>query len=288
MPKALALLFALSVVLSAASRSQAQGLDSCGNINVEAEAQCEVVAPGVQCEAQCTPVSVEAACSARLVADCDGECNVTPPQGCSVDCSADCNAECTVNPGMFDCAARCDASCSGKCEGECSASANKADCMGACEGTCSAKCEGGCDVVPPEANCEGKCEASCDASCEVEAELDCHVECQTDAYAQCKVDVQGGCMGECQTMEGALFCDGEYVDHGDNLAECVEAIELIITAEVDGYAEGSSSCDGASCKAEGKAGVSCAATPGEKSAGAGFAGLLGATMLLASRRRNRR
>lgn len=287
MPKTLALLFAFSLV-AAASRSQAQGLDSCGNINVQAEAQCEVIAPGVECMAECTPISVEAACSARLVAQCDGQCDVTPPQGCSVGCSADCNAECTVDPGMFDCAARCDASCSGMCSGECSAAANKAECMGACEGTCSARCEGGCDVVPPEASCEGKCQASCDASCEVEAELDCQVDCQADGYAECKVDVQGGCQADCETREGALFCDGKYVDHDDNLADCVGAIEAAINAEVDGYAEGSSSCEGGSCRAEGEAGVSCAAVPGEKSAGAGILGLLGATVLLASRRRNRR
>lgn len=290
MPKFLALLSALSLVsIAGASSAQAQGLDSCGNINVEAEAQCEVVPPGVSCEAECTPLKVQAACSARLVAECDGECNFTPPQGCSIDCQAGCTGECMVDPGSFDCAARCEASCGGMCSGQCSAAANKAECMGACEGTCSAKCEGGCEVVPPEASCEGKCEASCDTSCEVEAQLDCQVECQADAYAECMVDVQGGCEADCQTMEGALFCDGNYVDHGDNLSECVAALEAVISAEVDGYAEGSSSCENGSCQAEGKAGVSCAALPGGTgAAGAGALGLFSALALLVSRRRRDR
>jgi MYXO-CTERM domain-containing protein len=188
---------------------------------------------------------------------------------------------------MFDCAARCEAGCSGECSGKCSAAANKAECMGSCEGTCSAKCEGGCDIVPPEASCDGKCEASCDSQCEVEADLDCQVKCQADARADCVLDVQGGCEADCQTMEGALFCDGQYIDHGDNLSECVAAIEAVINANVEGYAEGSSSCENGSCKAEGSAGVSCAATPGTSHKGAGAALLLGAAAVFVGRRRRK-
>jgi hypothetical protein len=285
MPKAY-LLFAFALVTPAlASTAHAQGLDSCGNIHVEAEAQCEVIAPGVQCEAQCTPIKIEAACSARLVAECDGECNFTPPQNCSVDCQAGCSGECTVDPGMFDCAASCEAGCSGECSGKCSAAANKAECMGACEGTCSAKCEGGCDVVAPEASCEGKCEASCDTQCEVEADLDCQIECQADAQADCVLEVEGSCKADCQTTEGALFCDGQYIDHGDNLEECVTALEAVINANVKFQAEGSSSCDNGSCRAEGSAEASCAAIPGTSHKGAGAALLLGAAAVFVGRRR---
>jgi MYXO-CTERM domain-containing protein len=288
MTKTLALLSALTLVAittAAAPRARAQGLESCGNIHVEAQAQCEVIPPGVECEAECTPIKVEAACEARVVAQCDGECNFTPPQNCSLDCQAGCMGECSVDPGSFECSAECEASCSGECSGKCSAAANKAECMGQCEGTCSARCDAGCEGTPPSAECDAKCEASCDTSCEVEAELDCQLDCQADAKADCVLDVEGGCKADCETMEGALFCDGQYVDHGDNLDQCVAAIEAVINAEVEGYAEGSSSCEGGSCKAEGSAGVSCAAVPGGTSSGAGVIALLGASVLALGRRR---
>lgn len=286
MPKTLFFLTALSLLTAAAAPSaHAQGLRSCGDIHVEAEAQCELIPPGAQCEARCTPITVEAACQARLLAACDGRCDVTPPRGCSVDCQAECQGQCTVDPGEFDCAASCEGSCRGECAGSCEAAANKAECMGACEGTCSARCEGGCDIAPPQADCDAKCSASCDASCDVKAELDCQVQCQAEASAECRLDVQGGCEADCQTSEGALFCDGQYIDHGDNLAECVAAIEAVINANVEGYAEGSSSCEGGRCRAEGSAGVSCAATPRGAGPRTGLLALAAASLLLATRRR---
>ena len=278
MPKTLALLSALSLV-AFASLAEAQGLDSCGNIHVEAEAQCEVVLPGAQCEAQCTPIKIEAACSARLVAQCDGQCEVTPPQNCSLTCQAGCDGKCEVDPGSFSCSAECEAGCSGECSGKCSAAANMAECMGSCMGTCGARCDAGCEGTPPSAECDVKCEASCDTSCEVEAELDCQIDCQADAYAGCMVEVQGGCEADCQTTEGALFCDGQYVDHGDNLEQCVAALNEVLEVDIEGYAEGSSSCEGGSCEAEGSAGVSCTAMPGTGTR-TGNAGLLGLSALL--------
>ena len=77
----------------------------------------------------------------------------------------------------------------------------------------------------------------------------------------CKADIKGGCEADCKTEEGALFCDSQYVDHGDNLNECINALEAVLTTEVDGYASGSASCEGGTCKSEGEAGVSCSALP---------------------------
>jgi hypothetical protein len=291
MPKTLVLLSALSLVAitsaATAPRAHAQGLESCGNIHLEAEAQCTVVPPSAECKAECTPINVEAACEARVVAECDGECNFTPPQNCSIDCQAGCMGECMVDPGSFECSAECQASCSGECSGKCSAAANKAECMGKCEGTCSAGCDAGCEGTAPSASCDAKCEASCDTSCEVEADLDCQIDCQADAEAGCVVDVQGGCEADCETMEGALFCDGQYVDHGDNLDECIGALRAVINANVEVNAEGSSRCANGKCEAEGSADVSCAAVPGKKGSGAGVIGLLGASVLALGRRRRR-
>jgi hypothetical protein len=272
-------------LLVASHAAHAQGLDSCGDIHVEAEAMCELVPPGAQCEARCTPISVEAACAAKLQVECEGECSATASVDCSGQCYADCTGPCEIDPGKFDCRAQCQADCSASCSGKCSGDNNGAECEGACQATCDANCDASCDVELPEVDCDRKCEAACEGSCEAEAEADCQIMCQGDAYADCEFEVQGGCEAECKTQEGALFCDGSYVDHGDNLEECVNAIEAVINANVKGYAEGESSCENGSCMASGKAGVSCSALPGTRESGAAALSLLALVGLVLARRR---
>src|SRR4051812_656401 len=91
-------LVALSPVL--ASSNAFAGLDACGNFEVRADANCELVTSG-GCVAQCTPVSVEAACSAQLYVECSGQCSASASVDCSASCQADCSAQCTVDPGSF-------------------------------------------------------------------------------------------------------------------------------------------------------------------------------------------
>jgi hypothetical protein len=68
-----------------------------------------------------------------------------------------------------------------------------------------------------------------------------------------------------------LFCDGQYIDHGGKLKECVDALRALV--EVKGYAQGTSSCSGGTCKASGEAGVSssCSALPGRPTRGSDWA-----------------
>jgi hypothetical protein len=120
-------------------------------------------------------------------------------------------------------------------------------------GSCSASCEGKCDVELPEADCDAGCEASCEGSCEADANFDCQLNCQARGYGECETDVQGGCDVACETEEGALFCDGEYIDHGGNLEECIAALRAKLNIKVEASAMGSSSCEGGSCQAEGSA-----------------------------------
>ena len=227
------------------SASAQDGLAACGNIHVEAQAQCEVVPPSVDCESMCTPTSVRATCSARLAAECSGSCDELPSVDCSGECMADCSAQCTVDPGKFDCRGACEADCSGHCEAGCAANADQAGCMAMCQGSCSASCDGSCDVDLPEADCDAGCEASCHGSCEVETNLDCQLQCQTDAHADCEAEVTGGCKVDCESQEGALFCDGQYVDHGDNLQQCLDALQNLnvqVEGEAHASAHGSASC----------------------------------------------
>jgi hypothetical protein len=256
------------------SVAHAQGLDSCRNIHLEAQAQCELVPPGVECETACTPLTVEAACAARLEVDCAGSCNASASVMCSASCEADCQARCAVDPGKFECSGACRADCGASCEGHCSASADKAACAASCQASCGASCDVSCDVDAPSLDCNAKCDASCSGSCEAEANLDCQIDCQADGFAQCRVDVEGGCKATCQTERGALFCNGQYVDYGNNFDECVAAVRTLIDSEIDGYAEGESRCEEGRCSARGEAGVNCQVSPPGSSSGALSAWLL--------------
>jgi MYXO-CTERM domain-containing protein len=125
----------------------------------------------------------------------------------------------------------------------------------------------------------------CQGSCEAEANLTCQIDCQASGYVDCKASLQGGCEASCETEEGALFCDGQYVDHGGNLADCVNALKELFNIEVSGYAEGS--CSGGSCMGEAGGALSCSSSvhpfDGRGPLALGF--LVGLAMLGSGRRR---
>jgi hypothetical protein len=98
-------------------------------------------------------------------------------------------------------------------------------------GTCGVSCSKSCDVRFPSADCKAKCEAGCEGSCKVDSNLDCQLDCQAKGYARCEADVQG-----CWSLPepgSALFCDGQYVDHGDNL-RCMSTRCARLNAHVEG------------------------------------------------------
>lgn len=259
------------------------GIEACGNINVRAEAQCKVEVEG-GCTAQCTPVKFEAACAGRLEAQCSGaECKATASVECTGSCQADCKGSCEANPGSFSCQGSCEGECSADCSGKCAAEANKGECEASCKATCSGSCSAKCEGTPPTATCEGKCEASCNGSCEGKANIDCQIDCQAKGYGECKANLEGGCKAKCTAPEGALFCDGQYVDTGNNLSNCIDALNKVLNVKVSGSAE----CAGNECKAEGKASASCNFVPMDARAdGAVFAlGALGLVGAVAARRR---
>ena len=246
---------AAALCLAAAPRQAHAGIDACGDIYVEASAECELIPPGADCDVRCTPISVQATCSAELYASCSGECNGSATVECTGSCEADCSAECEVNPGSFDCTAECQGGCEADCSGSCAAGDAGAECRASCQATCSGHCDASCSGTPPSADCEAKCSARCEGSCTAEANFTCQVDCQADGYATCTVETQGSCETHCDTQEGALFCNGEYVDYGGNLDECVEALMDLLDIEVEGYAR--ADCDDDSCEAEAGGSVGC-------------------------------
>jgi MYXO-CTERM domain-containing protein len=275
---------AAALCLAIAPRQADAGIDACGDIYVEAGATCELVPPSADCDVRCTPLSVQATCSAELYVSCAGECTASATVECTGSCDADCHAECDVDPGSYDCSAKCQGGCEADCDGSCAAGDAGAECRASCQATCSGHCDASCEGTPTTADCDAKCEASCEGSCTAEANFSCQIDCQADGYATCTVDAQGACMTHCDTEEGALFCDGEYVDYGNNLDDCVNALKDLLGIEVEGYAM--AECHDNSCEAEAGGSVGCQV--GGASGGAGLAVLFGLFMLGATRRRRAR
>lgn len=300
-----------ALTLLTVSPSHAQ-LSACGDIHVEAEAECSLETSG-GCTVNCTPLNFELACEAEVRAACDlSRCNANVEASCTAACEAECEAECAVDPGAFDCQGECRGSCSADCQFGCDARAEaaceaesdegraqceasaRASCEASCDATCEGECSASCEGTPPSAECSGKCEASCQGQCKVEVNAECRIECRSENKAACTARMEGDCRADCTTPEGALFCDGQYVDHGDNLQNCINALNAVLVANVDVSASGDAEaeCRGNRCdaEAEGKASVSCASVGGHRSGSAPTEGalvLLG-LMLAGGRRAGKR
>lgn len=260
-----------------ASAAAQDGIAACGNIHVEASAQCKVEVSG-GCKAKCEPVSFRAACSVEAKAQCTGSIDVD----CNASCRAELDAKCDVDPGSLDCDASCTGSCEGNCDGECSADSDKASCSARCKASCSARCDASCSGTPPSAECKARAEASCKGRCEAKANVDCDVKAQ----ASCEAELKGGCEVQCDKPEGALYCDGQYIDAGNNLEQCIGALEAFLTSRVDVSARGSADCSGNECNAEGEASASCAAAG--PNGGLGSMALIGGAVGVAALLRRRR
>jgi hypothetical protein len=253
-----AALFALPLLTAAPAHAS---LAECGNIDVEASGSCKVRV-NADCTVNCTPISVQAACAAQLQATCSGSCPKVPSLSCTGSCQADCEAECRVTPAEFDCSASCKANATADCNAECASNANQAECTASCKATFAADCDASCKVTPGTASCSGKCEGSCKGSCTAQSELECQVDCQGTGYASCEAEVKGGCEADCKKPDGALFCNGVYIDHAGTVNDCIDAIEAELpTVTVDVSAQGTASCSGNSCVAEGSASANCAFAP---------------------------
>jgi MYXO-CTERM domain-containing protein len=280
-----ALLAALPALFAA--RPAAAGLDACGDINVEANAKCVAEAKG-GCEALCEPVRMELACHGKLQASCEGECDVDVEASCTATCETDCVADCTVNPVSLDCRGRCEANAQADCNGQCMSSGNRSECQAACKANFEAECSASCDAdLEGSVDCEAKCSASCEGECKAEVRAACQVDCQAEGFAECTSELSGGCEVECEEGEVMLFCDSNYVDHGNNLEECIEALQAVANVEVSGSASGD--CSGNRCEgeAEGNVSASCALAPGQVGGASAPYGLaaLGVLGLVLRRRR---
>lgn len=295
MPVKIALAGALSLPLFLSSAAQA-GIASCGDINVQASATCEVKS---NCQVSCTPVSMELACEGQLYADCSATCNVQADASCTGTCNTSCMAQCNATPGSFDCQGQCEATCTGNCTADCNSHCTahpgetncQAECQASCKGRCHGDCSLDCQAAPPTASCNAKCSGVCNGQCTAHANADCQATCNAGAYGTCQTTLQGGCNASCDPSNpGGVFCNGQYVDSGNNLQDCINALNQILNVKVTASGSASSGCDGGTCEAqaEGKASASCATAPVRGGRGLGAAaGLLAALGALVVARRRR-
>jgi hypothetical protein len=248
---------AFAAPLLASSTARADSIADCGNIDVSANATCKVEVSG-GCKLNCTPVSFEASCTAKGNVSCKGECDAKVSVQAELDsCKADCEGGCAANPN-FSCEASCsgsvdadcDASCSGQAGGNNAKGQCKADCKAKVQAKCSASCNGSPVTCTPVS-----CEASCKGKLEAKAQVDCSVTCSSNLEASCEAELKGGCDAQCDAPEGALYCDGNYVDAGGNLSKCINSLEAALNLKVD--ASASAKCANGTCEAEAEAGASC-------------------------------
>jgi hypothetical protein len=233
-----------ALVAFSPATAHATVLSDCGNIDLSGNESCSFMTSG-GCTSQCTPVNVDVSCAGQLETMCGGTCNGTIDTSCTSTCTSSCTATCMANPGSFSCSGSCEADCSGHCQSQCSSDANQDECTASCKETCGANCNTHCTSTAPSADCTDQCTASCTGSCQAQANFTCDISCQEMGYASCQSMVTGGCMTQCQQPQGALFCNGQFVNvDTSQLAACEEqlASELSINVNVSASATGSASC----------------------------------------------
>lgn len=245
---------AAAVSLFVSQAAFAAPSDPCGGIEFTSIGECHFEVEG-GCKAKCEPL--------RFVAACDGQCTVSINATCSTECNATCQADCMAN-GSIDCKASCEADCNGRIAADCN---GDQECISYCQADCRQNCAFDCDAAA-SADCNGQCNACCQGSCDVDANFNC--------TAQCRADLKGGCDVACDSPDGALFCDGQYINVTD-LPACLEYLASNFNVKAEAHAEASGSIDV----------TGCAMNPA--AAGAGTAGLFAASLglLFARRRRNR-
>lgn len=230
---------ALAAISLHSPHAEAGALDACGDVFVEAGANCEVLVEG-GCTAQCEPVAFTASCAVEGSLSCQGQCNVQADVACTTGCQGSCEQECEIDPAAFDCRASCEGSCSADCSADCAADSNSAECEASCKSTCAAECDVGCNVDASQTDCVAQCQGCCAGECTAQINMNCQIGCQSDLYVDCKADLQGGCETQCEAPEGAIFCDGQFIDVS-NIDNCAAALLDALNVDVEFEAEASAS-----------------------------------------------
>ena len=207
----------LAFVMVALASPSAEAAVACGLIDGRTLEQCTVVNTKTECTEKCEPVNMVKVCSTK----CDVGCTKTATTSCKGGCETECIKQCTPDPTKYDCKVACTDTCSAKVMIHCKTSIDEAKCIVKAKASCSQTCEEKCKPLPATETCVNKCGTSCNASCTVEENTTCNVDCETS----CTTQVKGACVSKCSTTQGALFCNGQYIDGGADLTGCITEIE---------------------------------------------------------------
>jgi hypothetical protein len=67
--------------------------------------------------------------------------------------------------------------------------------------------------------------------------MDCQTTCQDEEFETCEHEFELECSGACD-VDGAVFCDGEYVLSGPDMVDCLRALTLSGAVEANVQAGG--------------------------------------------------
>jgi len=263
---ALALAFTLA---SPRAHANDGGANPCGNFDFSAGINCKIEVSG-GCTADCSLLKEELACA--------GGCSVTADTMCVNNCGTQCVAMC--DPAHLDCFTGCHGECDGPTTQTCMQMNPQADCVNQAKAQCDVHCNDSCKIPP--SNCQEHCNKCCTGSCTTQVNFMCDFSCFANVHGNCSV--------QCSKPDGAIFCNGSYVNASDIQA----CISYLATQGIMVDVSARASCDLSGCH-----GVSnipgasgCAASPGTNVGLGAWAGgvlfVVGAGAFRARRRRGRR
>ncbi len=231
---ALSLLVFAALGLDAPARA---GIPECRNLRLEdvLDGGCELRASG-SCSASCDRLGIyEKACATKLHTVCREECTLDPNLMCTDSCTEQCNGECDLGINIT-CIHNCFGECVGSCDAQCDGAAEPSQCRASCEATCDGECDAQCRPLV-DGDCYTHCIECCGGSCKAQVNMDCQTNCQEEEFESCEYELEAECSGSCD-IDGALFCNGEYMLSGPDMQNCVQALVERGTLDVSASAEG--------------------------------------------------
>jgi hypothetical protein len=231
-------LAAASLLAALALASQARaGIPECNNLRLEdvTSGGCELRG-SASCSASCDRLGIyKKACATKLQTVCRQDCTFSAQPTCTDSCTESCKSDCDRGLSIT-CQHNCFGECNGSCDTKCEGAADQAQCRASCEATCDGECDIRCQPVI-DAGCYTHCIECCGGSCTAQANMDCQTTCQDEEFETCEHELEIDCSGSCD-VEGALFCNGEYMLSGPDLPGCIQALIAQGTLDANVQAQG--------------------------------------------------
>ncbi|MDB4989965.1 MAG: uncharacterized protein JWN04_5143 [Myxococcaceae bacterium] len=219
-----------SMLLSLGAATARAELTECGGIYLSSDSKCEY-RKQQECTTTCMPETVQTSCVAKVYKGCETSCNVSSSSTCTSGCSASCTTDCqtqAATPTPKDCMGLCVSGCQDDCKqgGE-----HGACCSHNCSERCEHECKGMPAPVAQPAQCGTTCTNACAGSCTAQANTDCQIACQDQMYTECQTEEIQVCQTTCMDGDGAIFCDGQYVD-ADDRTSCAKQLKSDLKIDV--------------------------------------------------------